>query len=878
MKPKAQLPLMAGQVKSVLAILLMFASGACGLVWQMVWTTQFGLALGHEIVAVLSVVAAFFGGISAGSFLLAQRLERSLYPGRWYAGLEALIAIWALLVAFLAPIVLPHFSQWIGAEPSAVWHWALAFFIPLIALLPATLAMGATLPAMERLLRRGDSQALGNVYAANTAGAMAGLLFAVFFFVPSLGLLSTSLVFAAVNASCALLAWQFWGGQFNRDSSLNESEPNRAQTVDASTQLVTAQAVALRLFLTGLLGIGYEVLAVRVISQVTENTVFTYAILLAVFLMGTALGAVIIKRASLTLYVTVERTDQAIGALIVSIFVSGISLWWADQSYALPARWFGPSAATALAGEWVAGMTAMLLPSMAMGALFTLLCRQAQQIRMPLGTALGINNLGSALAPILVGLLLLPYAGAAVVLFILIAGYLALRSIKSWSKPAGWVAVGALALLAIFAGPLRFVDVPPGGRLITYREGVMAAVSVVADADGVARLHINNRVQEGSSASGQVETRLAQMPLVMHPSPRTALFLGYGTGYTANAAALDPRVSVKAVELLPEVIDAAGIFALKQGAPASASPVATVAADARRYVQSTTDRHDVIVADLFHPARNGAGSLYTVEHFAAVRSRLEPGGLFCQWLALHQMDIETLRSIVAAFVQVYPNAVAVLASNSLDTPVVGLISRPDQPAWQVETVRSRMTEVSPRMAKALKGAKLEDEFAVLGSIMAGPLALKEFVRDATLNTDDRPVVNHRAPWVTYSPQETPRKRLELLMQQLAPNAKDVVGPAQSADAARLEAYWAARAKYLAFGMTVRPTPDPRVMLDQLRLPLLEMVKTSPDFRPASEPLLALAEAVRETDPQLSAQVKSSIQTALLSSSSPTPVKPHLNLK
>ena len=873
---------MGGHAQSRLAILLMFASGACGLVWQMVWTAQFGLALGHEIVAVLSVVAAFFGGISAGSFLLAYRLERSLNPGRWYAGLEALIGIWALLVAFLSPIVLPHLSQWIGAEPSAVWHWALAFFIPLITLLPATLAMGATLPAMERLLRRGDSQALGSVYAANTAGAMAGLLLAVFFFVPNLGLLSTSLVFAAVNASCALLAWQFWGGQFNRGSSLNDSEPtsdpNMAQSVDSSTQLVTPQAVALRLFLTGLLGIGYEVLAVRVISQVTENTVYTYAILLAVFLMGTALGAVIIKRASLTLNVTVERIDQAIGALIVSIFLGAISLWWADLSYALPARWFGQGVAAALAGESIAGMAAMLLPSMAMGALLTLLCCQAQQIRMPLGTAMGMNNLGSALAPFLVGILLLPYAGAKAVLVILIAGYLALRSIKSWNQPVGWTAVGALMLLTIFAGPLRFVDVPAGGRLITYREGVMAAVSVVADADGVARLHINNRVQEGSSASGQVETRLAQIPLVLHPSPKTALFLGYGTGYTANAAALDTRVSVKAVELLPEVIDSAGIFALKQGAPASASPVGTVAADARRYVQSTTDRHDVIVADLFHPARNGAGSLYTVEHFAAVKSRLEPGGLFCQWLALHQMDIETLRSIVAAFIQVYPNAVAVLASNSLDTPVVGLISRPNQPVWQVEAVRSRMTEMSPSMSKALKRAKLDDEFAVLGSIIAGPLALKDFVRGATLNTDDRPVVTHRAPWVSYSPQEAPRNRLSMLMQRLATHATDVIGPEQVVDAARLEAYWAARAKYLVFGMAVRPNSDPQVMLKQLYLPLLDMVTISPDFRPAFDPLLALAEAVRDTDPKLSAQVKSSLETALSSSSSAMPVKPHLNLK
>jgi len=432
-------------------------------------------------------------------------------------------------------------------------------------------------------------------------------------------------------------------------------------------------------------------------------------------------------------------------------------------------------------------------------------------------------------------------------------------------------------VLAIFAGPLRFVDLPAGGRLLSYREGVMAAVSVVSDADGVARLHINNRVQEGSSASGQVETRLAQMPLIMHPAPQTALFLGYGTGYTANAAALDPKVKVKAVELLPEVIEAAGIFAMKAGAPASASPVATVAADARRYVQSTNDRYDVIVADLFHPARNGAGSLYTVEHFSAVRSRLEPGGLFCQWLALHQMDIETLRSIVAAYLQVYPNAVAVLASTSLDTPVLGLISRPDQPAWQVEAVHSRMSAMSPRMAKELKRAKLDDEFAVLGSILAGPQSLKEFVRDAALNTDDRPVVTHRAPWLSYSAQESPRNRLATLMQRLAPNTHDVMGPAQTADALRLKAYWEARAKYLAFGMVVRPNPDPLVMLEQLRLPLMDMVTTSPDFRPASEPLLALAEAVRETDPKLSAQVKFALQTALLSRSSSPSVKPTVNL-
>jgi spermidine synthase len=863
--PQAPILPVRAQAHWALAALLMFASGAAGLVWQIVWTAKFTLALGHEIIAVLSVMAAFFGGISAGSLLLAHRLERSAHPGRWYAGLEALLAAWALLVALVSPFALPQLSRWIGAEPSASWHWALAFFVPLLVLLPATLSMGATLPAMERLLRRGDDQPLGWLYAANTAGAMVGLLCAVFFFVPTLGLLNTSLVFAGVNTIVALLAWRVWGRHVAPDLAFTSA--NTLNPAKRSAPLADVRGVGLRLFITGLLGIGYEVLAVRVLSQVTENTVYTYAMLLAVFLLGTALGAALLRRPSLSLDVTVERVDQALGVLIGTMLLGGLSLWWADRSYALPTRWLGPGAGTALAGEWAAGMAAMLLPAMAMGALFTLLCRQALQVRMPLGIAMGVNTLGAALAPLLVGLLLLPWAGARAVLFVLLTGYLAMRSLKSWARPFGWVALVGIVGLAVFSGPLRFVDVPPGGRILSYREGVMAAVSVVEDADGVARLHINNRVQEGSSASGQVETRLAQLPLLLHPSPRSALFLGYGTGYTANAAGMDPKVSVKAVELLPEVIDAAGIFALKVGAPASASPVMTVAADARRYVQSATARHDVIVADLFHPARSGAGSLYTVEHFSAVKSKLAHGGVFCQWLALHQMDIETLRSIVAAFLKVYPNAVAVLASNSLDTPVVGLIARPDQPAWQIEAVRSRLSGLSPSMAKALRQAKLDDEFAVLGSVLAGPQGLQAFSRGATVNTDDLPVVTHRAPWVSYSPRETPRERLASLIQQLSPRATDVLGAGQDQDAVRLEAYWQARAKYLAFGMAVRPDADPRVMLDQLRRPLLEMVAISPDFRPAAEPLLALAEAVRETDPMLSSQVTSSLQSAL---SSPLP--------
>ena len=866
------------RIGSVLGLCLMFASGAAGLVWQMVWTAQFGLGLGHEMVAVLSVMAAFFGGISAGSLLLAQRIERSAQPARWYVALEVLIGAWALLVTWVSTLLMPQLSVWIGAEPSALWHWTLAFFIPLFVLLPATLAMGATLPAVERLLRQGSHEPLGRVYAANTAGAMAGLLVAVFWFIPHWGLLSTSVFFAGINGACALLAWLYWRKNVLPEaSSSGPATPGTINSVIGSFSQPLPKAlshpVATQLFLSGLLGIGYEVLAVRVLSQVTENTVYTYTLLLAVFLLGTAWGAALLNRSVLAEPVLAERTDRALIALVLAMLLGGLSLWWADRLTALPALWWGPGVGTALAGEGLAAMAALLLPAMAMGALFTLLCRQAQHERMSLGVALGINTLGAAIAPLVVGLLLLPHWGAKTVLLVLLVGYLAMRTRKAWLLPEACIAAFFVVLLAVFAGPLRFVDVPSGGRLLSYREGAMAAVSVVQDSDGVARLHINNRVQEGSSASGLVEIRLAQLPLLLHPSPRTALFLGYGTGYTANAAALDPRLSVKAVELLPEVIDAAGIFALKPGAPASATPVATVAADARRYVQSSSDLHDVIVADLFHPARSGAGSLYTVEHFAAVKSRLQPNGLFCQWLALHQMDVETLRSIVASFLKVYPQAVAVLASNSLDTPVVGLVSRPGKAEWLMEDVRERMSALPPTVAKFLKQAKLDNEFAVMGSVVAGPQSLRTFAAGAKLNTDDQPVVAHRAPWVSYAPEETPQNRLTALMASVAPSAADVMGSAQAQDAAQLEAYWLARAKYLAFGMTVKPQLDPRAMLIQLRQPLLDMVAISPNFQPAVEPLLALSEAVRTTHPDLSAEVRAALNAALSYPRDATPLTP-----
>src|SRR5262245_16284032 len=147
----------------------MTASGFAGLGYQIVWTRQAALALGHESAAVLAVLAAFFGGLALGALLFGEAVRRSAHPNRWYAGCEAAIGAWSLVLGFTLPLVAERVVGWIGAEPSPLWHWFVAFFSTLLLLLPATAAMGATLPAMERVLAalRRDGAAIAGLYASN---------------------------------------------------------------------------------------------------------------------------------------------------------------------------------------------------------------------------------------------------------------------------------------------------------------------------------------------------------------------------------------------------------------------------------------------------------------------------------------------------------------------------------------------------------------------------------------------------------------------------------------------------------------------------------------------------------------------------------------
>jgi len=239
-----------------------------------------------------------------------------------------------------------------------------------------------------------------------------------------------------------------------------------------------------------------------------------------------------------------------------------------------------------------------------------------------------------------------------------------------------------------------------------------------------------------------------------------------------------------------------------------------------------------------------------VEHFDAVRNRLAPGGLFCQWMPLHQIDLDTLRSVVQSFLAVYPEGAAILATNSLLTPVLGLVARPDAPRFSVQAVQARLAGYGG--PQRLSDFGLGDPFAVLGSLVADAPALRRFAGGAPLNTDDRPVVAYRAPRITYVPDSQPADRLQALLTELA---AEPIAAATLVDAGdepswlpRLAAYWAARDRFIDAGRQVRPSADARQMLAQVQEPLLAVLQTSPDFRPAFDPLQRMAQQLRRSDP------------------------------
>lgn len=817
--------------------IIFFLSGVAGLGYQMAWTRMFAVGLGHEMPSMLAVVAAFFGGLALGSWALDGVISRSDKPGHWYVWLELLIGLWGLVSIWLIGFFNDVALQLIGVEPSPIWHWAVAFGVPLVVLLPATTAMGATLPAMERFVSplTKDGRCIGGLYSANTAGAVAGTLASAFLIIPWLGFGKTVAILAAVNFVCVGAVVLF--GLERRPRAIR-------QAAEAQSQALPRWRIAATVFFTGLLGIGYEVLGVRVMSQVMENTVYSFAAVLSVYLLGTAVGAALYQRLGQRWSFT-PLLGYLLCGLASACMLGVASLAVAKSLYAhLRTHYFGDSVAGVMASEMVIAAMVFGLPTVLMGATFSHLVQGFKRSDGGVGRAAAVNTLGGAMAPLLFGVVLLPLIGAKWALVVLALSYLVLipRSAK-----IGWVWQTVPVILVLtLPQNLQVITKVPNQKIIDYREGVMAAVAVVQDNNGDYTLRVNNRFRMGSTDPQGVafESLQAHVPLLLHPNPKRALFLGLGTAITFRSSAFQPGLQADGVELVPEVVDVLGYFKPVNLPEEGARQQKIYIADARRFVRATGNQYDVIVADLFHPGRDGAGSLYTLEHFQSVRDRLAPSGLFCQWLPLYQLDEPTLRVIIKTFLEVFPNTRGYLADFEIQHPALGLVGTIAPKRYPTDWFEKRVQDT--QLKRYLKGLFLGDSVRLFGSCVADTAQLRSYAGDASINTDDHPVVTFTAPEFTNQQDATSYGRLLSLLNHSRIEPSQILdaisNTASTTFADRLLDFIKARDKYI-HGQAAWVEGRQQQATDAW----FESASLSVDFTTAYARCLALADIHAKTD-------------------------------
>lgn len=669
------------------AHVLAFASGAAALVYEVLWTRQFISLFGATAPAVSATLAAVFLGFAVGNAVVGKRSARWSRPLRAYGILEVCIGLAAVLTIPLLgtyehvfPVIYERFS----GHP--VVFLVVKTCLAVAALFIPSFLMGGTLPLLAQALvtsPRKFGETGSGVYAANTFGATVGALSVPFYLLPTFGANWSYGAAAAVNVLIGLLA--LWLDRGSQKTGVEVKPDGRDK---ASPHAAPAPAWMLNslAFLSGALVLALEVIWTRMLAQVHENSIYSFALVLAVFLMGLAGGASIAR--ALLSRRWEPRKILGFAWLSAGLFVFGSPhLFYFLTDGLRYANDFGPLASLATLGF---ALSTMLPPTLLAGMILPLLMEMTAATRGgPAGSLLGrllaVNTAGAIVGPLVATYAVLPglglWVGIAVIGLVMIAAGEAALMGPFKSRLA---AVSGLALFALLASlvvgggtfdlPRARIKRDGDEKLLRLEEGSHGIVAVLENADGNRWMLLNNFYTLGGTASAVEERQQARIPIFLHPAPRRVAFLGLGTGITAGGALLPTVEKVVALELVPEVVttarsdfDEANLGLLKD------SKVEVINEDARIYLKAGRRDFDVIIGDLVVPWRSGESSLFTKEHFQTARGALAPGGIFCQWLPMHQLSEEQFQIVVATFLDVFPRATLWRGDFFPDAPALAII-------------------------------------------------------------------------------------------------------------------------------------------------------------------------------------------------------------
>ncbi|HEV8202922.1 MAG TPA: fused MFS/spermidine synthase [Pyrinomonadaceae bacterium] len=770
-------------------------SGATGLIYEVLWARMLGLVFGATTLAVSTVLAAFMGGLALGSALAGRFAQRIRKPLSVYGLMEILIAVYALLV--------PLLFRWIDHVYALIWQqlqpgyftfslWR--FVLSCVVLLVPTTLMGATLPVLAAALVRSsdrDSNSVTRLYACNLAGAILGTLAAGFVLLPTLGVRTTIFVAAALNIIVGVIAILL--------QRRPQSQTNVAVKVDDSVVVDEGRGFwFFAALVSGFVTIGTQVSWTRVLTMIIGSSTYAFSIVVALFLIGLAIGAWIVARkdrsSSLRSTIMVVEVLTTLSLLLSLFVLNEIPALLINLGLRLQiASWIG-----LLALQILSATLLILVPAVLMGMVMPLVLVWAssdgKNAVARVGRSYAINTVGAIAGAFITGFILIPKASTRFTLLFaatccLIVAGVAYRPVSTSRDPAvkrslaiGLTFVFVIALF-IVAPRMNLADLSIGAydslvrviaqsregvtegdttagssvhELLMYDEGATATVSVRRDQDTVS-MAINGRTNASDSIYDMpTQVMLGQLPLLIAPRIDNGLIIGYATGVTVGAMLQSPIQSVTCVELEPGTIAGSEFFNHINNRPLDDPRTKLIIDDARTFLRVTPNRYDIIVSEPSHPWVPGVANLFTQEFFELGRERLKDDGIWVQWVQIYQLSTESLRSVLATYQKVFPH-VLVFRVGGLNKGKDLLLIGSNRPL-NLDRLSERFAD--PRIATELARVDLRSEADVRGWFVCDESKLGPAVAGAKINTDDnmhiemtvpreafRPLMQSNAAWV-----------------------------------------------------------------------------------------------------------------------------------
>ena len=772
--------------------LLFFASGAAALIYEVIWFQILQLIIGSSAVSLGVLLGTFMGGMCLGSYLLPRVTSRAPSPFGLYAALEAAIGASALLLIWVAPAINSLYAAIGGA--SVVVRAVVAAGC----LLPPTILMGATLPAIARGVEatpRGVAW-LGYFYGGNIAGAVVGSLAAGLYLLRFYDVAVGTYVAVALNAAVATSAWLIARRTArSADVPRPDIDPASPQVVRAPAPAVASQRrkgrsaqtrlsggtstppsqdadailpsarVYYAIALSGLVALSAQVVWTRLLSLLFGGTVYTFSLILAVFLLGLGIGST--AGAALS-----RRAIDARVALGLAQIGGALAIVWAGYLLmaVLP---FDPVSDEVMTDPlrkysldlW-RSVQVVLPAAMVWGASFPLalaaLARPGQDPGRLVGGVYAANTLGAIAGSIGVGLFLVARLGSQhtqqvlVVLSIAAAVFALMPAAGATRRPARRRRLSLAAAVLTLAAALGAAWLPPvPGVLVAFGrfaplwadrveipyvgEGLNAFVAVSKTRTGVLSYHNSGKVQAGSEgADMRLQRMLGHFSHLLPRSAKDVLVVGLGAGVTAGAVSIAPSVErVTIVEIEPLVPKAVAAYFGDYNAHVVDDPkVQVVVDDGRHYLLTTDRRFDVITSDPLDPWIKGAATLFTEEFFQTMRRHLNPGGVVTQFVQLYGSNRDAVKSEIGTFVKVFPHTLVfgnLTEGRGYDLVLVG---QTEPMTIDVDRLQARLDDPAfARVASSLRDIGVTSAVDLLASLGAASSDLAPWLTDAMINTD-----------------------------------------------------------------------------------------------------------------------------------------------